>query len=107
MMLLGQVLGLNTSAPIQGIGTISDTPERSPCISAAASKWKSLQQVEKGWEHLSRFQEISYLSLPVSTHSRFIPLVMPENSEFWRLPWAAFVDAQDQTSQVSEEQGQR
>lgn len=64
----GEVLGLNISFPDRALVTVSHIPEGSCCITTGVSKWKPLQQVGKGWEQLSRFQERNYSSLPISTH---------------------------------------
>lgn len=68
MMLLGGSAGIkHLFFLVRALVTISFIPKESSCITADFSKWKSLQQVAKGWE-VSRFQEINYLSLPISTH---------------------------------------
>lgn len=58
MMLLGGSAGIkHLSFPVRALVTISFIPKESPCITTVFSKWKSLQQVSKGWEQFPGFRK--------------------------------------------------
>lgn len=68
MMPLGERAGIKHVCPARALITTSEgTLEGSLCITTGLSKRKSLQQVGKGWEELSRFWENNYISFPFFT----------------------------------------
>lgn len=93
-----KVLGLNICPARALVTTSGITLEGNLCITPGLSKWKSLRQVGKGWEQLSRFWETNYVLLPFFTHgdkclqgfpsvsTRVAERKQPREEHFW-IPW--------------------